>query len=96
MSRGIMLKNHVIETITSSRSAIHCYNLCFLRDSCQSINYNKISHICELNDETVTSFPKDSTASSGYSYYSTDICKQVKPMTHGPTLYDHSCMAYGV
>ena len=65
------LSGHVIATEPSVMSALTCIHYCDVIATCQSINYSTASHVCELNNATVSGGGKVESR-DGFIYYQPD------------------------
>lgn len=64
---GMMLKGHIIKTMSTS-SSLQCLLACKDDIRCQSFNYVMLQNICELNSLTKEASPKDFLPSSNRYY----------------------------
>ena len=65
---GMMLKQHVYQTIKTSTS-LDCLQVCNDDVKCQSFNYVISKDLCELNNRTKEARPEDLVPDSGRFYY---------------------------
>jgi len=86
---GMMLRRHVIKTITGISLGGLCLQECYRDVRCQSFNYLISRATCELNDRTKEAKPEDFVPDSGRYYFRRDM-KRV-PLGSTPELPAETC-----
>ena len=69
-NRNKILIGRVIYSERHVSDAHLCIKNCMISDNCQSINYNSVTKVCQLNNATLPTLDdKESAVISGFWYY---------------------------